>query len=299
MKRNKNRGIENLKSKYGLMFITPWLIGTIMFVIVPLFQSIFYSFNEVTIVPGDIELEYSGLGNYKEILFSDPNYMDWIKQSITSFLYSLPIILLVSLVLAILLNQNFKGRVIFRALYFMPVIIATGEVIKLIFATTQKSVTDIGVSASFSSDMLSVDDLATWLNLTPAISDYITNIMGKIFDLLWNCGIQIILFLAGLQSIPRTLYEASHVEGATKWEEFWFITFPMLSRVTLLVSVFTMVELITDQKTSVIKDIYAKIRSGIYDESSAMIWFYFIVVGCLMGLLVFLYNRLLMRRWDS
>lgn len=299
MKKQKNRGIESLKSKYGLMFITPWIIGMIMFFVVPLLQSFIYSFNEVTVIPGGIEYKFAGLKNYKDILFSDANYTDMLSQSLTSFLYSLPIILLVSIVLALFLNQKFRGRVIFRALYFMPVIIATGEVVRIIFATTESDLSNIGVSSSYSAGMFSVDDLAVWLNFTPQITEYITVVISKIFDLIWNCGIQIILVLAGLQSIPSTLYEASRVEGASKWEEFWFITFPMLSRVTLLVSIFTMVELIVDKNNRLISDIYTKISSGVYDETSAMLWFYFLVVGSIMGLIVFLYNRLLMRHWDS
>ncbi len=299
MKKRKNRGIEDLKSRYGLMFITPWLIGMIMFFIVPLMQSVVYSFNEVTVIPGGIKLDFSGFSNYKEILFSDVNYTEMLKESMTSFMYSLPIILLLSIVLALLLNQKFRGRAMFRALYFMPVIIATGEVVNIIFKTTQSDLSDIGVSESFSAGMFSIEDMSRWLNLDASIAKYISTTIGKIFDLLWNCGIQIVLVLAGLQSIPSSLYEASRVEGATKWEEFWFITFPMLSRVTLLVGIFTMVELITDKKSNLITDIYGKMSSGVYDVTSAMLWFYFIVTGAIMGLIVFLYYRLLMRHWDS
>ena len=299
MKKRENRGIEDLKSKYGLMFITPWLIGMIMFWIVPLTQSVLYSFNKVTIIPGDIQLDYSGLDNYKYILFSDVNFTNMLREAVISFLYSLPIILLVSIVLALLLNQKFRGRAFFRALYFVPVIIATGEVVKIIFATTESDLSNIGVSSSFSASMFSAQDLAIWLNLGSNITEYLNIVIGKIFDLVWNCGIQIVLVLAGLQSIPSSLYEASRVEGATKWEEFWFITFPMLSRVTLLVGIFTMVELITDKNNVLISSIYGKMSSGIYDETSAMLWFYFIVIGSIMGLIVFIYYRLLMRHWDS
>jgi len=299
MKKPKNRGIESLKSRYGLMFVTPWTIGIIMFFLVPLIQSVIYSFNEVTVTSKGIKFEFAGLSNYKDILFSDVNYTEMLKESMTAFLYSLPIILLLSIVLALLLNQKFRGRAMFRALYFMPVIIATGEVVNIIFKTTQSDLSDIGVSESFSAGMFSIQDMTTWLNLDASIAEYITTVMSKIFDLLWSCGIQIVLVLAGLQSIPSSLYEASRVEGATKWEEFWFITFPMLSRVTLLVSIFTMVELITDKNNALISDIYGKMGAGIYDETSAMLWFYFLVAGAFMGLLVFLYNRMLMRHWDS
>ena len=106
------------------------------------------------------------------------------------------------------------------------------------------------------------------------------------------------LFIAGLQSIPSSLYEASRVEGASRWEDFWFITFPMLSRVTLLVGVFTMIELFTATTSPVIRTAYSKMGVGIYDVSSAMLWMYFAVVGVVMGLVILLYTRLLMKRWE-
>lgn len=295
----RNRGIVELKSRYGRMFVLPWTIGIILFFAIPLVQSIWYSFAKIEVVSGGVSSEFQGLANYKEILISDPSYMDWLKSSITSFLYSLPIIILLSIVLAMLLNQNFRGRLFFRALYFLPVIISTGAVIKLLFRTTDSELSNIGVSEAYSSNMFTVDGITKLLGISGSIGEYISTTISKIFDLVWSCGIQTVLFLAGLQSVPRSLYEASRVEGATKWEEFWFITFPMLSRVTLLVAVFTMVELITNERTTLISQVYTMMRSGIYDSTSAMLWFYFLISGIIMGLVVLLYNRFLMKRWEA
>jgi ABC-type sugar transport system permease subunit len=229
---------------------------------------------------------------------ADANYEQWLSGSVTSYLYSLPIILLLSMSLALILNQKFKGRLFFRALYFLPVIISTGAVINLIFKTTSSDMSNIGVSDAYSSNMVSVDDIVKLLDIKGEIAQYITVTISKMFDLVWSCGIQIVLFLAGLQSVPSSFFEASRIEGATKWEEFWFITFPMLSRVTLLVTIFTMVELITSERTTLIKNVYSMMRTGNYDETSAMMWFYFLICGGMMGLLVFLYNRFLMKRWE-
>ena len=125
----------------------------------------------------------------------------------------------------------------------------------------------------------------------------VKSVINNIFDLLWSCGIQTVLFIAGLQSIPGTLYEASRVEGASKWEEFWFITFPMLGSVTMLVAVFTIVDLLTNTRRAVIDKAYSQMNAGVYDTTSTMLWIYFIVVALVMALLLFLYNRCLMRRW--
>lgn len=295
----KNRGMEALKSRYGMMFTLPWIIGIIIFFIIPLFQSIIYSFSQVTVTSNGMKIIFKGLENYRYILFTDANYTNWLRVSFTEFLYSLPLILLLSLVLALLLNQNFRGRLFFRALYFLPVIIASGTVINLIFSTTSSEFDAIGVSSTITSNMVSVDDIAKILGIDGKIADYITTTISKIFDLAWSCGIQIILYLAGLQSVPRSLYEASRVEGATKWEEFWFITFPMLSRVTLLVTIYTMVDLITNERAWLIKQVYPKMRASIYDLTSAMLWFYFLLAGVVMAIVVLLYNKILMKRWEA
>lgn len=297
-KPKKNRGIIELKSRYGYMFTLHWIIGIVIFFALPLIQSIVFSFSEIEIVNGGINVDIIGLDNYKQILLADANYEQWLSGSVTSYLYSLPIILLLSMSLALILNQNFKGRLFFRALYFLPVIISTGAVINLIFKTTSSDMSNIGVSDAYSSNMVSVDDIVKLLDIKGEIAQYITVTISKMFDLVWSCGIQIVLFLAGLQSVPSSFFEASRIEGATKWEEFWFITFPMLSRVTLLVTIFTMVELITSERTTLIKNVYSMMRTGNYDETSAMMWFYFLICGGMMGLLVFLYNRFLMKRWE-
>ena len=297
-KPKKNRGILELKSRYGYMFTLHWIIGIVIFFALPLIQSIVFSFSEIEIVNGGINVDIIGLANYKQILLADANYEQWLSGSVTSYLYSLPIILLLSMSLALILNQKFKGRLFFRALYFLPVIISTGAVINLIFKTTSSDMSNIGVSDAYSSNMVSVDDIVKLLDIKGEIAQYITVTISKMFDLVWSCGIQIVLFLAGLQSVPSSFFEASRIEGATKWEEFWFITFPMLSRVTLLVTVFTMVELITSERTTLIKNVYSMMRTGNYDETSAMMWFYFLICGGMMGLLVFLYNRFLMKRWE-
>lgn len=298
-KSKKNRGIDSIKDKYGQIFTTPWFIGIIIFFLIPMVQSVYFSFSEVTLVPGGMKLDFVGLKNYKDILFSDPDYLKNLSSAITSFLYQIPIILLLSLVLALFLNQKFRGRLFFRALFFLPVIIATGTVITWIFKTTGSDLNNLGVSETYTASMFSVKDIINWLQIDGQIAEYITQTISKIFDLIWSCGIQTVLFLAGCQSIPGTLYEASRVEGATKWEEFWFITFPMLSRVTLLVLVFTIVEQMTSTRIRIVSKTYSMMTAGTYDKTSAMLWFYFLVVGGVMGILIFMYNRAFMRRWDN
>ncbi len=295
----RNRGIEELKSRYGLMFILPWIIGLIVFFFVPIIQSVIYSFCSVVITSDGVKTTWVGLENYTEILKRDPNYMNYLKEAIGEFAYSLPIILVLSLILAMVLNQKFRGRVFFRALYFLPVIIATGKVMGYIFMTTDEDLSSMGVSGGMASGLISVEDLTDALNMGTEIAEFVSNAINNIFNLVWSCGIQIVLFIAGLQSIPSHLYEASKVEGATKWEEFWFITFPMLSRITLLVGVFTMVELFINERSPMIEQVYGRMRGGQYDIPSAMIWFYFIIAVAIMGIVMFAFIKFIMKRYDS
>lgn len=299
MKNKRMKGIEQLNRKYGRIFVLPWVIGMLLFYIIPLVQSFLFSVSDVSVYSGGIKLDFIGFSRYKSLILTDPDYTALVKEALLSFLYSLPVIILLSMVLALLLNQKFRGRLFFRSLYFLPVIISTGVVINLLFSTTSSDLSNIGVSENYSSNMFDVEDIIEWLGLTGGIAEYISLIISKVFDLIWKCGIQTVLFIAGLQSVPVSLYEASKVEGATKWEEFWFITFPMLSRVTLLVSVFTMVELITDTNVELVSNVYNSMTAGVYDNPSTMMWMYFIVAGGVIGLLIVLYNRILMRRWEN
>lgn len=297
-KKKKYRSIEQLKSRYGLGFTSMWMIGFIVFFAYPLIQSILYSLSNVTLSADGVSTEFVGISHYRELLVKHANFTGWLTLDLTSIFYSLPIILLLSLVLALLLNQKFRGRLFFRALYFVPVIIASGVVLDLMFTTTSEELVSAGVTTALTDSMFDVSDVVSWLNLPDKIAVIVKDVINNIFDLLWSCGVQTVLYIAGLQSIPRTLYEASKVEGATKWEEFWFITFPSLGSVTLLVGIYTIVDLFSDSRKNVIDKAYTMMYSGTYDETSAMLWIYFACVGAIIGVVLFLYNRFLLKRWQ-
>lgn len=297
MRNKKHKGVEYLKSRYGMMFITPWIIGIVLFFALPLIQSVIYSFSEVILNAEGMKISLKGIVHYKYIITEHPEYTNMLTESLVSILYQLPLIVILSLILALMLNRDFRGRVFFRGLYFLPVIIATGIAMELIFRTTTADVSASGPEA-IQGSLFSVTDIMKFLSLPSGIADYVSVVVNNIFNLVWNCGIQIILFISGLQSIPSTLYEASHVEGATKWEQFWFITFPMLGRINLLVVVFTMVELFTDTRNELMKYISTMMQGGTYDETSAMLWFYFLIVGGVIGIVMFLYNSKILRKWE-
>lgn len=279
-----------------MLFVLPWTIGIIFFVFIPTVQSITYSFSKISTDEFGIVQHFSGLSNYSYIIFEDPNFLSFLTSSIVKLIYSLPSILIISLIIGIILNGKFKGRIFFRSLYFFPVIIATGVVMEWIILCADPNISTAGTSAT--SEIIDVTQITGALGLSGPLVDFFQMAISEIFTLVWSSGIQIILVIAGLQSIPDSFYEVSKVEGATKWEEFWFITFPMLARITLLITVFTFVEFITDKTNEVMGYIYKLMNSLNYDESSAMLWLYLSVSGLFMGVIVIAFNRLCMKRWE-
>ena len=293
-----------MSRRAGRLFILPWEIGMVIFVIVPLLISIAYAFCEVTFKIGGMEYRFVFLDHFKYLLKEDPYYTDTLVSSLTSLLYTIPIIVALSLILGIILNQKFKGRVIMRAVFFLPVIIAAGVVLDILTTQIngQPPVIQLGTTATTMSDgggYLDATALLTGLRLPEAVTTMMSKYITMIFNLLWRSGIQIILFISGLQTIPDSLYEVSKIEGASKWEEFWMITFPMLRDVTLLVTVFTVVEEMVSTSNEVMSNAQSMIsEQQRYDMPTAMIWFYFLCVLAICGVLLVPLFRSFKRKWD-
>ena len=300
-KKKKHKGIESLKSTYGRLFVLHWEIGLILFFVMPLFQSFYYAFCDVSFAGGEYHFDFAGMKNFDYAWNKNADFTNNVSESLLSIVGSLPVIVIISLILALLLNQKFRGRLFFRGLYFLPVIIASGVVIELLFKTTTGDLSSSGVSDTFASNMIQVDDIMAWLSLPTEIGAYFGGLLNDIFNLVWNCGIQIVLFISGMQSIPDSLYEVSKVEGATKWEEFWFITLPMLSRTLILVIIFTIVELVTAKDNVVMSQAYTLMKGAAtsYGTASAMLWIYFIIVGAFMAILMLVFSKLFLKRWDT
>lgn len=291
------RGIEALKERYGWICVSIWAFGLIVFFIVPIFQSILFTFCKVSVEAGKLDTQWVGFENLKYIFNEDEKFPDNLLSSVGSFAYSFPIILVLSLILALMLNQKFKGRVFFRAIYFLPVIIASGVILGTVIGDSSVSSTS-ETDQAISANMINVAEIIEWTGLPEKIGEYFQDAINTIMNLVWKCGIQIILFIAGMQSIPDLYYEVSKVEGATAWEEFWFITFPSLSRVITLVTVFTMVELMTSQTDKVISQAYNLISSEMFGESSAMLWVYFCIIGTILGTILFAFNHFCAKKWE-
>ena len=301
-RKKKVKGIESLKSRYGYLFIAPWLFGAVVFLLGPLLSSIYYSFSDVSITAEGLTPTFVGLKWYKYALLEDPTFIDLAVSSLSELFTSLPIILAISLLLALVLNQKFHGRMLARAVFFLPVIISSGVVMNVLSSFTMTE----GLTGSFSGETAAVsymqvidfEEILTMLQLPSALNSLMANYLSDLFNLLWSCGVQILLFVAGLQTIPAQLYEVSKVEGGSKWEEFWYITIPMLGNTILLVGFYTMIELFVE-KSALVTKASGYIREQVYDRSSAMLWLFFSAVGVVMTIVFLLYKRFCLRKWSD
>ena len=296
MKSKKKKGLESLRARHGYLFVAHWMLGLLLFFIIPTISSIIYAFSNISIFETGFELKYVAFANFKEALFENPDYLTNIRDSLGSMFYSLPMVVALSLILAVLLNQKFPGRTFFRIVFFLPVIISTSVIVRLL--------TDPSVNASVfsisndSQSFMNYDEILSELALPQQITAVMTFLLTNAVNLTWNCGVQTILFLAGLQSIPGSLYEVSKIEGANKWEEFWKITVPMLRHVLSLVIIYTMISLFT-AATNPIMTNAIKLMSGMdYGVASSMLWFYFIIVLIVIGIALTIYNHYCIKKWD-
>lgn len=299
----KKRGIEANKRRFAYIFVSPFIFGIIVFVLIPLIQCFIYSFSDVSMTPEGLKLTFTGLKYYKYLFIEDAYYIDIMAGSMTSLFTSIPLVVALSMILALILNQKFRGRLLARMVFFLPVIIASSAVMKILagFSMQENMVsTGSGAVEQQAAQYMQVIDFASLLeqlNLPEQISSLIQTYLSNTFNLIWSCGIPILLFVAGLQTVPVQLYEVGKVEGITAWEEFWFITVPMMGRIILLVLFYTMVDLFIS-KSALVNNVIDEINKQNYSKGSAMIWPYFLLVGIVIGIVVVIYNHLCLKKWE-
>ena len=299
MKRKKG-GTEAIKRRYAYLFVSPWIFGIVIFVLIPLVQCFYYSLSDVKMTTDGLLTSFAGLKYYKYLFIEDAYYTDMIFASLSSLLTSIPLVIALSMIIAIVLNQKFKGRMIARAIFFLPVIITSGVVMKIVSGFGMQSSVVDPTAAEQSVEYIQAIDFSAILenlNMPDQINRLLQQYLSNTFNIIWSCGVQILLFVAGLQTIPEQLYEVGKIEGITAWEEFWFVTVPLMGRIILLVLFYTMVDLFITQST-LINSVVNTINQQKYSEGSAMIWPYFLLVGAVMGIVVVIYNRLCLKRWE-
>lgn len=294
MKAKKAVSYEVRKRKVGVFFVLPFIIGAIVFFIRPLIESVIMSMSVIRTdrITGSA-YEFVGFKHFIDAFTKDPTFLREVVESLKSLVYTVPIILILSLFIAIILNQEFKGRFLVRGMFFLPVIIASGVVLSIINGDALSGVMMSGSGASkvFQNEFLRNFMLEN--GFSESMVSWFTGLADNIFNLLWKCGVQILIFLSGLQMISQSMYEAAQIEGATWWETFWKITFPVISPVTLLNLIYTIVDIFTDYSNPVMSHI-SKTATGVslnLPLSTAMAWSYFLMVGVILVIVYAVINR--------
>ncbi len=273
---------EKRKALYAYGFLAIWIIGTIYFFLKPLLVSLWYSFNETSVELGYMGTTFIGLKNYIDAFRSDTEYTEALLAVLRDTLWQTPLIIVFSIFIAVILNQKFHGRTFARAVFFLPVIIATGPVISIINGDMDTSGYSGGAeqfSTMFETDMTGA--LMNFLgvyNISDKITDLISTLTSNIFNLVWDAGIQIIIFLSALQNIPVSAREAASIEGATGWEFFWKITIPYISPMIVTNLIYTIVDSFIDPNNGVMTIVLREASNWYHGYSAAMAWAYFLIV---------------------
>lgn len=286
--------ISGRRAMTGRLFVLPFYIGFALFFLKPAVESLTFAFSDVTIKRGGFDVVFSGLKNLRYIFQTDPDFTKNLVASLTSLLYTVPVVIIASLFFAIVLNAKFHGRTVVHAIFFLPVIIASGVVMEIINSDTFASgliSSSQGMDAAVSASSYGLTELLIQMGLSEDIVSYFSYISSNLYDLMWRTGIQMIIFLAALQSISPALYEASAIEGASAWENFWMITIPMIAPMILVNIVYTIIDTFTDSANAVMDQITTVFRDQQYSRAAAMSWVYFLIIGVILGVVLFISAR--------
>ena len=286
-KKRKIVSLDRKKARAGWVFVLPFVIGFVVVYLPIIWNSIWMSFHELKIITGGgYDLKWIGLDNYQWALFEDPSFFQTLITGLGELLFDIPAILIFSLFMAVLLNQKMAGRAAFRAIFFIPVILSTGIMESIegqnILGVMMESGINDGSGGSASTEIVSAMDISrlfSSMKIGTELVEYVVGMINNIYDIVNRSGVQMLIFLAGLQSISPAIYEACRIDGATAWETFWKITFPMISPMILVNGVYTIIDSFTTDSNTVmayISQVYQQTEGQV--RSSAMAWMYFMIV---------------------
>ena len=290
-KKRKIASLDKRKARVGWVFVLPFIIGFVLVYLPMLLDSLKLAFSDMTtLTGGGVEFEFTGFENFQYALFTDAGFIQTLISGLGQLVFEVPAILLFSLFMAILLNQKMVGRAAFRAIFFLPVVLATG-VMESIEAGNilgsymgETSGIDDGSGSSAASEIVSAMDfemLFQNMKVGTELVEYVVQIINDIYAIVNRSGVQMLIFLSGLQSISPAIYEACKIDGATGWETFWKVTFPMISPMILVNAVYTIIDSFTTESNVVMSYISkapASIPQNGTEIATAMSWMYFLIV---------------------
>jgi len=268
------RARENL---YGYAFVMIWIVGFVIFTLVPLVQTFQFSLNKVTVTATGIEMVPVQWANYSRALFTDPTFVSLLIEYAIETLVSVPIVIIFSMIIALFLNLKFKLKGFFRTIFFLPVVITSGPVIQELVAQGTTSVPGIADSTGIT---------VVLAQLPSYLRGPVEYLLTSFILILWFSGVQILIYLSSLQKIDQSIYEAAAIDGASAWESFWKITLPSLSTTTLINAIYTIITLSHFSENKVIKYIYNQTYAvqGGFGYAGAMSYLFFFVLLLLLGI---------------
>ena len=291
-KKRKASSLDKRKSRAGWLFVLPFIIGFVFVYFPIIFDSIKLSFFTMTTSATGYEIEWRGFENYREALFvtkiGSQTFLQALVIGLQKMIFDIPAIIIFSLFMAVLLNQKMAGRAMFRAIFFVPVIISTGIMESIEAQNTLGGMMNEGISdgaEESASDQivssLDIEKLFSSMQVGTELVELVVEWVNNIFSIVNRSGVQMLIFLAGLQSISPAIYESCQIDGATAWETFWKITFPMISPMILVNAVYTVIDSFTSESNTIMTFINSVYTGSVKNGqviSSAMSWMYFLIV---------------------
>lgn len=291
-KKKRMMDLTAKRNAMGYIFILPFLVGLVLIYIPALVESFRFSISDVDKV--NYIFTPAGLTHYKDAIFGDAYFIRGIVESLGTMLMNVLIILIYALIIATLLNRNLGGKGFYRAMLFLPVVVSTGVIVtaeNMGLVSAAALTTEAGNVAGGLFTQVDIKLLLNSLSISPQLTSLVSGAIDNIYSIVTNSGVQLIIFLAGLQSISPAIYESATVEGATWWESFWKITIPMISPLILVNMVYTIVDSFTNSSNSVMGDIFGRITTGAYEEASARAFVYLAFVGVIIAVVVGVVNH--------
>ena len=271
--------LEKKRSLSGYIFCLPWLIGFLIFQLYPLITSFRLSISEITDLSG-LQMKLIGFSNYVKLFREDVDFVPAFLQSIKTTVLYTPFIVVIAIVIAILLNQKIKGRSFFRVVFFLPVLLGSGVVMS-----------QLGNAANIMQMPAAVEMYVNYY-FSSNVAEVINSILSEIISVFWSTGVQIIILLGGLQSIPDSYYEAARVDNANSWDMLWKITLPILSPMIFLTLIYTIIDSFRDENNEISSLIVnVGFKNGNDEYGASMGWVYFLVVGVVVILATLAFRR--------
>ena len=280
MKKKKGYTLLTPTDKTGLMFVLPFIIGFIFLFMKPLVEALNYTFHRISVGPDGLLLQPIGFDNWKYLFTTDINFIKKLITVASSALVEILVIMFMSIFLAVLLVDKFPGRLFFRVCLFLPMIFGADAILHTfgllggsaeMTAESNDFIMLSGETTGFVNEIIQSFGI-----LTPVIEKF-TVYSGKLFNLLWNMALQIIIFIIGLQAIPKHLYEVAKMEGATAWETFWKITFPLLTPSILLCLIYSIIDYFNASTNKIVQLIDQNMVSRL-DYACTQSWAYSVII---------------------